>query len=89
MTDLVSIIVPAYDAAAYLRDCIASILCQRYQNFELLLVNDGSTDDTLIVMQEYAAKDTRIRIVDKPNGGVSDARNAGIINRPRRVPCLR
>lgn len=80
MTDLVSIIVPAYDAAAYLRDCIASILCQRYQNFELLLVNDGSTDDTLIVMQEYAAKDTRIRIVDKPNGGVSDARNAGIIN---------
>lgn len=74
----VSIIVPVYNVANYLIECVDSILGQTFSDFELILVNDGSTDKSLDICRKYEAKDSRIRVVDKQNGGVSSARNAGI-----------
>ena len=62
----------------FLPRCIDSILAQTYQNFELILVNDGTKDDCPRIMAEYAAKDSRIRQIHKENGGLSSARNAGM-----------
>lgn len=73
---MISIVVPIYNAALYLRECIESILNQSYTNFELILVNDGSKDDSLQICKSY--HDSRIIIIDKENGGVSSARNKGI-----------
>jgi glycosyltransferase involved in cell wall biosynthesis len=75
---LISVIVPVFDAAKYLSRCIDSILSQNYIDFELILVNDGSTDDSLAICKRYADKDTRVIVVDKPNGGASSARNRGL-----------
>ena len=75
---LISIIVPIYNAEAYLPRCVDSILAQTFGDFELLLVNDGSRDGSLDVCQRYAAEDGRVRVIDKPNGGVSSARNLGL-----------
>ena len=74
----ISIIVPIYNSSEYLRSCISSILSQSFTNFELILVNDGSTDDSKKICLAFAVKDQRILVVDKGNGGVSSARNAGI-----------
>lgn len=74
----VSIIVPVYNVEAYLRPCIESLIGQTYKNIELLLIDDGSTDGSGTICDEYAAQDPRIRIWHKENGGVSSARNAGI-----------
>ena len=76
---LVSIIVPVYNSDKYLRRCIESILRQTYQNFELLLIDDGSTDNSGKICDEYALTDNRIRVFHKPNGGVSSARNYGLL----------
>jgi glycosyltransferase involved in cell wall biosynthesis len=78
MACLVSVIIPVYNAAKYLRDTINSVLDQTYNNFELILVNDGSTDDSERVIFEYI--DPRIKYLKKLNGGVSTARNMGIQN---------
>ena len=75
---LISIVVPIYNAENYLQRCVDSILAQTYGDFELLLVNDGSSDGSLDICQRYAAEDSRVRVIDKPNGGVSSARNMGI-----------
>lgn len=75
---LVSIIVPVYNAAPYLTDCVNSILSQSFQDFELLLVDDGSTDESPKICDELAASDSRIRVFHKKNGGVSSARNKGL-----------
>ena len=75
---LVSIIVPVYNAEVYLERCIESILAQTYEHIELILVNDGSTDQSLKICQHFAKKDSRIIVIDKPNRGVSDSRNCGI-----------
>ena len=75
---LISVIVPVYNVAAYLPRCIDSILAQTYANLEILLVDDGSTDDSGFICDEYAKKDTRIRVLHKENGGLSSARNAGL-----------
>lgn len=74
----VSVIVPVYNAEAYLAPCIDSILNQTYSNIELVLVNDGSIDNSLSICKSYAQKESRIRLVDKSNGGVSTARNEGL-----------
>ncbi len=74
----VSIIVPVYKVEKYLRRCIDSILAQTFEDFELLLVDDGSPDNCPAICDEYAQKDERIRVVHKKNGGVSSARNAGM-----------
>ena len=76
--ELVSIIVPVYNTEEYIRQCLDSILNQTYQNFECLLINDGSSDNSADICREFVAKDTRFRYFEKENGGVSSARNLGI-----------
>ena len=73
-----SVIVPIYNVEDYLGECIDSILSQTYTDFELILVDDGSTDACPALCDEYAAKDQRIQVIHKENGGLSDARNTGI-----------
>ena len=75
---LISIIVPVYNAEKYLHRCIDSILEQTFTNFELLLIDDGSTDNSNKICDEYAKTDSRIRVFHKANGGVSSARNMGL-----------
>lgn len=77
---MISIIVPVYNAEQYIHRCVDSILAQSYTDFELLLVDDGSPDCCGAICDEYAAKDNRIRVFHKPNGGVSSARNLGLDN---------
>ena len=78
MNDLISIIVPIYKVEPYLNKCITSILNQTYSNLEIILVDDGSPDNCGIICDEYARKDTRVKVIHKANGGLSDARNAGL-----------
>jgi len=73
----ISIIVPVYNKSNYLRKCIESILNQTYKNFELILINDGSTDSSGEICDEYANKDSRILVFHQINKGVSAARNLG------------
>lgn len=75
---LVSIIVPVYNVAPYLRRCLDSIINQTYSQLEIILVDDGSTDDSGDICDEYSRKDNRIKIIHKPNGGISSARNTGL-----------
>ena len=76
----ISIIVPVYKAEQYLPRCICSILTQTFTDFELLLIDDGSPDNSGAICDEYALKDKRIRVFHKKNGGVSSARNLGLDN---------
>ncbi|MBD5251057.1 MAG: glycosyltransferase [Barnesiella sp.] len=75
---MVSVIMPVYNAQAYIADSIESVLSQSNQDFELLLINDGSTDVTGAICDEYSVKDSRVKVIHKENGGVSSARNVGI-----------
>ncbi len=74
----ISIIIPVYNAEKYLRGCLDSLLAQTYSTFEALLINDGSTDNSQNICDEYANKDSRVRVFYKVNGGVSSARNLGL-----------
>lgn len=74
----ISVIVPVYNTEKYLRKCVDSILAQTFSDFELLLVNDGSTDRSGDICEDYAATDQRVRVIHKTNGGVSYARNIGL-----------
>lgn len=78
MLTLISIIVPVYNVELYLDKCIQSILAQSYPNFELLLIDDGSSDGSKEICDKYAKLDSRIRVFHRINGGVSSARNAGL-----------
>ena len=75
---LISVIVPVYKVEEYLARCVDSILGQTYRNLEILLVDDGSPDRCGAICDEYAARDSRIRVLHKENGGLSSARNAAI-----------
>lgn len=75
---LISVIIPIYKVEAYLPKCIDSALAQTYRNLEIILVDDGSPDNCGRICNEYAAKDSRIKVIHKPNGGLSDARNVGM-----------
>ena len=77
---MISVIVPVYNVSQYLPQCIKSILSQSYRNFELLLVDDGSSDNSLSICENYAKQDNRISVLSKKNGGVSSARNLGLDN---------
>jgi glycosyltransferase involved in cell wall biosynthesis len=74
----VSIIIPVYNMTEFLRECMDSVIGQTFDDIEIICVNDGSTDDSLDILNEYASKDSRITIINKPNGGLSSARNAGL-----------
>lgn len=78
MSDLISVIVPVYNEKKFLARCLDSVLAQTYENFELILVDDGSTDNSGDICEEYARNDNRIVVIHKQNGGLSDARNVGI-----------
>ncbi len=78
MSMLISIIVPIYNADKYLSRCVDSILEQSYSHFELLLIDDGSTDNSASICDQYAQQDARISVVHQTNAGVSQARNAGL-----------
>ena len=73
-----SVIMPCYNSESYVRGAVESVVNQTYPNWELVLVNDGSTDGTLSILQEYAAEDPRIRVFSKPNGGYISAVNLGL-----------
>ena len=77
---MISIIIPVYNAERYLHQCIESVIAQTFEDWEAILVNDGSKDGSLAICQEYAAKDKRIKVIDKSNGGPSSARNKGLEN---------
>lgn len=77
-TPVISVIVPVYNTEKWLRRCVDSILVQTYTDFELLLIDDGSIDGSGTICDEYAIKDSRIRVFHKSNGGVSSARNVGL-----------
>lgn len=84
----ISIIVPVYKVERYLNECIDSILAQTFTDFELILVDDGSPDGCPALCDAAAAKDSRIRVIHKPNGGVSSARNARAGYCPRKLDRL-
>lgn len=76
--DLISVVIPVYNVEKYLVRCISSILQQTYSNLEIILVNDGSLDNSGKLCDEVARKDSRIKVIHKKNGGLSSARNAGL-----------
>lgn len=78
MDELISIIVPVYNAETTLARCVSALRNQTYNRIEIILVNDGSSDGSLALCQKFEAADARVRVVDKANGGVSSARNAGL-----------
>ena len=75
---LISVIVPIYNVEKYLERCVDSIVNQTYRNLEIILVDDGSPDNCPKMCDDFAKKDSRIRVVHKKNGGLSDARNSGM-----------
>lgn len=78
MSSIVSVIIPVYNVEKYLAQCIESVLRQNYRWFEILLINDGSTDSSQSICEAFAAKDSRIKVLNKPNEGLSSARNYGL-----------
>ena len=75
---LFSIIIPVYNVENYLRDCLDSVLGQSFSDWEAVCVNDGSTDHSVSILEEYASRDNRITVISQPNGGLSAARNTGL-----------
>lgn len=78
MHKLISVIVPVYNVEGYVKDCVQSLLKQSYSNLEIILVDDGSTDNSGLICDELSQTDRRVKVIHKKNGGLSDARNVGI-----------
>jgi len=75
---LVSIIIPVYNVQSFISECIESVIKQSYSNLEIILINDGSSDSSGTICEEYAQQDKRIKVIHKQNGGLSEARNLGL-----------
>ena len=80
MNELISVIVPVYNVESYLSRCVDSIVEQTYHDLEIILVDDGSTDGSPQICDDYATKDSRIKVIHKKNGGEGDARNCGVVS---------
>ena len=78
MEELISVIVPVYNVARYLNKCMKSIVNQTYKNLEIILINDGSTDNSGEICDEWKERDRRIKVMHKENTGVADTRNVGV-----------
>jgi glycosyltransferase involved in cell wall biosynthesis len=76
--DLVSIVIPVYNVEPYIERCLKSVISQSYKNIEIILIDDGSTDNSATICDQYSKIDTRIKVIHKKNGGLSSARNVGI-----------
>ena len=74
----ISVIIPVYNVEKYLRRCLESVINNTYTNLEIICINDGSSDNSLKILNEYAARDSRVVVFSKSNGGLSSARNKGI-----------
>ena len=74
----ISIIIPVYNVENYLAECLNSVVNQTYRNIEIIIVNDGSTDNSFSIIQQYQLQDERIKIINQENQGLSAARNAGM-----------
>ena len=83
MNELITVIINVYNGEKYIKSCLESIINQTYKNIEILIINDGSTDNTLNICKSY--KDSRIRIINQKNMGLALARNVGIDNAMRKV----
>lgn len=88
MEEKVSIIVPVYNVEKYLEKCLESIIMQSYYNLEILIIDDGSTDNSLNICYRYRDMDQRVYVIHKKNGGLSDARNVGIKNSTGKYICF-
>lgn len=77
----ISVIIPVYNTAPYLSRCLDSVIQSTYQNLEIICVNDGSTDESLNILEQYRTLDERVVVINQSNSGVSAARNAGMANR--------
>lgn len=78
MTDLVSVIIPVYNSASYLEECLRSVQAQSYQNLEIIVIDDGSSDTSFTIMEQFANQDNRFVLIQQENGGQSNARNKGL-----------
>lgn len=76
--ELITLVIPIYNIENYLGRCLDSVINQTYKDLEIILVNDGSTDNSLEICESYAKEDSRIKIINKNNGGLSSARNVGL-----------
>ncbi|MBQ9329300.1 MAG: glycosyltransferase family 2 protein [Solobacterium sp.] len=85
---VVTVVIPVYNVEQFLRECLDSILAQTYESLEILAVNDGSTDGSRAILEDYVHKDLRVILLDKPNGGLSDARNYGILHANGKYICF-
>ena len=80
MRPLISVIIPAYNAEKTIRDCLNAVCSQTYRELEIIVINDGSTDNTAAILDEFRLADSRINAISQCNGGVSSARNTGLLN---------
>ena len=78
MSDLISVIIPVYNRENVIEECIDSVLAQSYPNFEIIIIDDGSTDLTVNICEKIISKENRIKLIKAEHGGVSNARNIGI-----------